>query len=159
MWAGTGAGPPPQGQDGREARSGRSGRPPTVDTMPKTTWSELLARFPTPHLVVALLPGKVHLSAHPAQQLLVRLLKKLPTQGDYAVTISRRNGQQEILCGFSASSDAALLARATDAATAMDAAGVHSFVLDGSAAKKLLTIAGPPEKRRPRATAYDRWQS
>ncbi len=130
--------------------------------MSKTTWGELLARFPTPYLVVASLPDEMQTTAHPAQQLLIRLLKKLPTQGDYAVTISRRNGQQEILCGFSASSDATLLARATDAAKASQlfAAGMHSFVLDGSAAKKLLTIAGPPEKRRHlRATALDRWKS
>jgi hypothetical protein len=130
--------------------------------MSKTTWSELLARFPTPYLVVASLPDEMHTSAHPAQQLLVRLLKELPTQGDYAVTISRRNGRQEILCGFSASCDATSLARATDASTAgqPDAAGVHSFVFDGSAAKKLLTIAGPGEKHRhPGATALDRWKS
>jgi hypothetical protein len=130
--------------------------------MSKITWGELLARFPTPYLVVASLPDEMRTTAHPAQQLLVRLLKKLPTQGDYAVTISRRNGQQEILCGFSASSDASLLAGATDTATAsqLAAAGMHSFVLDGSAAKKLLTIAGPPEKRRqPRPTAFDRWRS
>ena len=58
--------------------------------------------------------------------------------------------------------DATLLARTTDAATANqpDAAGVYSFVLDGLAAEKLLTIAGPPEKRRqPRPTALDRWRS
>jgi hypothetical protein len=130
--------------------------------MSKTTWSELLARFPTPYLVVASLPDEMHANAHPALQLLVRLLKKLPTQGDYAVIISRRNGQQEILCGFSASSDATLLARATEASAASQpvAAEAPSFVLDGSAAKKLLTIAGPPEKRRqPRATASDRWKS
>ena len=130
--------------------------------MSKTTWSELLARFPTPYLVVASLPDEMQTSsAHPAQQLLVRLLKNLPTQGDYAVTISRRNGQQEILCGFSASSDATLLARTTDASAASypDAAGVHSFVFDGSTAKKLLTIAGPGEKHRPRGAALDRWKS
>jgi hypothetical protein len=69
---------------------------------------------------------------------------------------------RRFLCGFTASCDATMLARATDASTASqpDAAEVHSFVLDGSAAKKLLTIAGPGEKHRhPRARALDRWKS
>jgi hypothetical protein len=124
--------------------------------MPKTTWSELLARFPTPHLVVALLPGKEDLSAHPAQQLLVRLLKNLPTQGDYAVTISRQSGQCEILCAFGISSDASVVAKAARAS--MSDPGRYSFVLDGSTERKLLKIAGLPEPHRPRATASDRWQ-
>ncbi len=34
----------------------------------------------------------------------------------------------------------------------------YSFVLDGSAERKLLKIAGPPEPHRPRVTWYDRWQ-
>jgi hypothetical protein len=130
--------------------------------MPKTTWYELIAQCPWPHLVVASLPDETLFSAREAQQLLMRLLKKLQPRGEYAVTISRRSGQQEIVCGFGDILDATLAARTTGASTAGQPQGTrmrHSFVLDESAARKLLTIAGPLEPHRPRATSYDRWQS
>ncbi len=131
--------------------------------MPKTTWNELISRFPSPHLVVAVLPDQAHASATAAKQLLVRLLKKLPTRGEFAVTISRRSGQPEILCGFGEGSDADLAARTADASAASvsEHSGVqHSFVLDEATERKLLTIAGPPQKRtQPRTTPNGRWQS
>jgi hypothetical protein len=95
-------------------------------------------------------------NAQSAQRLLVRLIRNLPTQGEFAVTVSRQSGKREILCAFGDSSDAALVAKA--ACASMSDRARYSFVLDGSAERKLLKIAGPPEPFRPRATASDRWQ-
>ena len=131
--------------------------------MPKTTWDGLISRFPSPHLVVASLPDETHFNANAAKQLLVRLLKKLPTRGEFAVTISRRSGQLEILCGFGDSSDANLAARTAGASTVSLSEELrvqHSFVLDEAVGRKLLTIAGQPQKRKqPRPTPYEPWQS
>ena len=70
--------------------------------------------------------------------------------------VSRQSGQREILCAFGDSSDAALIAKAANASKSDRAR--YSFVLDESAERNLLKIAGPPEPHRPRATASDRWQ-
>ena len=129
--------------------------------MLKATWNDLLARFPEPHVLVAVLPDSSEkeriFNAQPAQRLLVRLIRKLPTQGEFAVMVSRQSGQREILCAFGDGSDAALVAKA--AAASRSDRERYSLVLDESAERKLLKIAGPPEPHRPRATAYDRWQS
>ena len=130
--------------------------------MLKATWNDLLARFPEPYLLVAvLLPDSSEKesvdNAQPAQRLLVRLIRKLPTQGEFAVMVSRQSGQREILCAFGDGSDAALVAKAAGAS--MSDRVRYSFILDSSAERKLLKIPGPPEPHRPRATAYDRWQS
>ena len=66
-----------------------------------------------------------------ALRLLVRLIKKLPTHGDFAVTSSRQSGQREILCAFADSSDAALVAKAASAS--MSDRARYSFVLDEAA--------------------------
>ena len=129
--------------------------------MVKATWNDLLARFPEPHVLVAVLPGSSEkesiVNAQSAQRLLVRLIRKLPTHGEFAVMVSRQSGQCEILCAFGDSSDAALVAKAASASKSDRAR--YSFVLDGSVERNLLKIAGPPEPHRPRATSYDRWQS
>jgi hypothetical protein len=129
--------------------------------MLKATWNDLLARFPEPYLLVAVLPDSSEKesvdNAQPAQRLLVRLIRKLPTQGEFAVMVSRQSGQREILCAFGDGSDAALVAKA--AAASRSDRERYSLVLDESAERKLLKIAGPPEPHRPRAKAYDRWQS
>ena len=129
--------------------------------MLKATWNDLLARFPEPYLLVAVLPDSSEKesvdNAQPAQRLLVRLIRKLPTQGEFAVMVSRQSGQREILCAFGDGSDAALVAKA--AAASRSDRERYSLVLDESAERKLLKIAGPPEAHRPRATSYDRWQS
>ena len=126
----------------------------------KAAWTDLLARFPEPHLLVAVLPDSSEkeslVNAQSAHRLLVRLIQKLPTQGEFAVTVSRQSGQREIVCAFGDGSDAALVAKVTNAGMADGAR--HSFVLDGSAERKLTKIAGPPEPRGPRATSSDRWQ-
>ena len=126
----------------------------------KATWNDLLARFPEPHVLVAVLPDssekEIIFNAQSAQRLLVRLIKKLPTHGAFAVMISRQSGQREILCAFADSSDAAVVAKATSAY--MSDGARYSFVLDEAAECNLLKIAGPPEPHRPRATASDRWQ-
>jgi hypothetical protein len=133
------------------------------DTMLKTRWDRLITRFPSPHLVVASLPDETFFSANEAKQLLERLLRKLPTQGEYAVTISRRRGQLEILSGFGDSSDANLAARTAGASTVSlseDLRVRHSFVLNEAAGRRLLAIAGQPRKRKqPRSTPLERWQS
>jgi hypothetical protein len=120
----------------------------------------LLARFPEPYLLVAVLPDSSEkesiFNAQSAQRLLVRLIKKLPTHGEYAVMVSRQSGQREILCAFGDSSDAAVVAKAANASQSDRAR--YSFVLDEWAERKLVKIAGPPEPHRPRATASDRWQ-
>jgi hypothetical protein len=95
-------------------------------------------------------------NAQSAQRLLVRLIRKLPTHGEFAVTVSRQSGQREILCAFADSSDAAFVAAAASAS--MSGGKRYCFVLDGSAERKLLKIAGQPEKhRQPRTTPNDRW--
>jgi hypothetical protein len=133
---------------------------PTGDSMVKATWNDLLARFPEPYLLVAVLPDSSEkesiFNAQSAQRLLVRLIKKLPTHGEFAVMVSRQSGQREILCAFGDSSDGAVVAKAANASK-FDRAR-YSFVLDESAERKLVKIAGPPEPHRPRATASDRWQ-
>jgi hypothetical protein len=131
-----------------------------VTAMTKAPWDDLLARFPEPHLLIAALPDSSEkesiVNAQSAQRLLLRLIRKLPIHGDFAVMVSRQSGQREILCAFGDSSDAALVAKAARAS--MSDRARYSFVLDGSAERKLLKIAGPPEPFRPRATASDRWQ-
>jgi hypothetical protein len=126
----------------------------------KASWNDLMARFPEPHVLVAVLPGSSEkesiVNAQSAQRLLVRLIRKLPTHGEFAVTVSRQSGQREILCAFGDSSDAALVAKSTNASKSDRLR--YSFMLDGSAELKILKIAGPPEPPRPRATASDRWQ-
>ena len=87
---------------------------------------------------------------------MVRLIRNLPTHGEFAVMVSRQSGQREILCAFGDNSDAALVAKAASASRSDRAR--YSFVLDKLAEQKLFKIAGPPEPHRPRATAYDRWQ-
>jgi hypothetical protein len=129
-------------------------------TAMKATWNDLLARFPEPHLLVAVLPASSEkesiFNAQSAQRLMLRLIRKLSTKADFAVTVSRQSGQREILCAFADSSDARLFASIANASVS-DCAR-YSFLLDGSAEQKLLKIAGPPQPHRPRATAYDRWQ-
>ena len=125
----------------------------------KASWNDLMARFPEPHVLVAVLPGSSEkesiVNAQSAQRLLVRLIRKLPTHGEFAVTVSRQSEQREILCAFGDGSDAALVAKAANASKSDRLR--YSFMLDGSAELKILKIAGPPEKHRPRATS-DRWQ-
>jgi hypothetical protein len=133
-----------------------------VTAMVKAPWNDLFARLPQPHLLVAVLPDSSEtesiFNAQSAQRLLVRLIRKLPTHGEFAVTVSRQSGRREILCAFGDSSDAALVAKATNAS--VSGRGRHSFVLDESAERQLIKIAGPPEKhRQPRTSPYDRWQS
>ena len=129
--------------------------------MVKATWNDLLARSPEPHLLVAVLPDASEeesiFNAQSAQRLMVRLIRKLPVHGEFAVTVSRQSGQREILCAFADSSDAALVAKVASAS--MSDRVRYSFVLDESAERKILKIAGPPEPHRARATSYDRWQS
>jgi hypothetical protein len=130
-----------------------------VEAMVKATWNDLLARFPEPHLLVAVLPGSDKESifnAQSAQRLMVRLIRKLSTKADFAVTVSRQSGQPEILCAFADSSDARLFASIANASVS-DCAR-YSFLFDGAAERKLLKIAGPPEPHRPHATASDRKQ-
>jgi len=140
--------------------SRNKGRGSLVTAMVKATWNDLLARFPQPHLLVAVLPASSEkesiFNAQSAQRLMVRLIKKLSTKADFAVTVSRQSGQREILCAFADSSDARLFASIANASVS-DCAR-YSFLLDGSAEQKLLKIAGPPEPHRRCATAYDRWQ-
>ena len=130
-------------------------------TAMKATWNDLLARFPDPYVLVAVLPDSSEMesifNAHSAQRLMVRLIRNLPTHGEFAVMVSRQSGQREILCAFGDGSDAALVAKA--ACASMSDRARYSFVLDESAERNLLKIAGPPEPHRPRATSYNRWQS
>jgi hypothetical protein len=128
--------------------------------MAKAAWDDLLARFQQPHLLVAVLPGSTEkdmlFNAHSAQRLLVRLIRKLSTKADFAVTVSRQSGQTEILCAFGDSSDATLFANLTKAS--VSGCARYSFLLDQSAERRLIKMAGPPEPhRRPRLTSYERW--
>ena len=72
--------------------------------MTKAPWDDLLARFPEPYLLVAVLPDlskKESIdNAQSAHRLLVRLIKNLPTQGEFAVMVSRQSGKREIMCAF-----------------------------------------------------------
>jgi hypothetical protein len=66
-------------------------------------------------LLVAVLPDSSEkeslFSAQLAHRLLVRLIQKLPTQGEFGVTVYRQSGQREIVCAFGDGSDAALIAK------------------------------------------------
>ena len=101
--------------------------------MAKAGWCDLLARLPDPHIVVAALPDPTEeesvFNALSAQRLLVRLIRKLPTTGEFAVTVSRQSGKREILCAFEESSDADIVAKAAKATKApMSLAhGIPSF--------------------------------
>jgi hypothetical protein len=118
--------------------------------MAKVAWEDFLARDPHPHLLVAVLPGSSEKdalsSAHSAQRLLVRLIRKLSTKADFAVTVSRHSGQREILCAFADGSDARLFASIANASEAGCAR--YSFLLDEFAEERLLKVAGPPEPHR-----------
>ena len=121
--------------------------------MAKAGWNDLMARFPEPHLLVAQLPTsdeKDMLSnAQAAQRLLVRLIRKLPTKGEFAVTVSRLSGKREVLCAFADSSDARLVAKAAEAAKAPTSSRErYSFILDHSAERKITEIAGHPAPHR-----------
>ena len=67
---------------------------PTGDSMLKATWNDLLARFPEPHVLVAVLPDSSEkesiFNAQSAQRLMVRLIRNLPTHGEFAVMVSRQ---------------------------------------------------------------------
>jgi len=122
--------------------------------MSKTGWGDLISRFPEPHIVVAVLPDvaeKATLSnAQSAHRLLVRLIRKVTTKRDFAVTVSRQSGEREVLCAFADGSDARLFANITNASVVGGAR--YSFLLDESAEEKLAEIAGPPQPyRHPRA--------
>ena len=135
--------------------------------MPKALWSDLLARSPGPHLLAAVLPDATKeqslSNGQSAQRLMMRLLNKLRLRGDYAVTISRRNKQREILCAFTDADDVSNVARTIGASEAINregSAGRYTFALDTATELKLVTLAGPPEAHRsPRTTPYQRWQS
>ena len=126
--------------------------------MAKAGWSDLLSRYPEAHLLIAVLPDSSEeerlFNAQSAQRLLVRLIRKLRTQGEFAVTVSRQSGQREILCAFGNSSDAAVVAKAAKAPSSGRTR--YSFVLDDRAEQSLAKIAGPPQpQRQPRATHYE----
>jgi hypothetical protein len=78
----------------------------------------------------------------------VRLIRRMPTRGDFALSVSRQSGRREIICAFGDKSDAALLAKVTDASVSDNAR--HSFILDEPAELKLLKLAGSGERYRPR---------
>lgn len=130
--------------------------------MAKTTWGDLLARFPNAPLVIAVLPdsseGKTLSDAHPAQRLLVRLIRKVSPQADFAVTVSRQNSQREVQCAFEDGSDARLFANITNAS--VFGRGRYSFALDELAEERLAQIAGPPQPhRKMRTTSDEGWQA
>ena len=90
--------------------------------MLKASWTDLLSRFPEPHIVVASLPDASEeesmSNAQSAQRLLVRVIRKLPITGEFAVTVCRQSGKREILCAFGGSSAAAVVAEAAKATKA-----------------------------------------
>ncbi len=126
----------------------------------KAGWDDLVAHFPEPYLVVAQLPDSSEeaalVSAQSAQKLMVRLIRKLPTQGVFAVRVSRQSGQRRIVCAFGDSSDAALVANVTKAASS-DRTSV--FVLDETAEQELFKIAGPGATHRRVRTTLQEWNS
>ena len=130
--------------------------------MAKAAWNELLASHPKPHIVVAQLPGFSEeerlSSALSAVRLLIRLIRKLPTKGSFAVAISRQSGQREVVCAFGDSSDADLMAKITGASAANDRRGARPvFTLDHAAEQELNKIAGqPPKRSNPRTTWHQR---
>jgi len=108
-----------------------------VTAMVKATWNDLLARFPEPHVLVAVLPDSSEkesiVNAQSARQLLVRLIRKPPVHGEFAVMVFRQSGQREIHCAFGDSSDAALIAKAANASKS-DRAGTPSCLMDRQSA-------------------------
>src|SRR4030095_6396047 len=98
----------PGGRNGGSCRThvyrSQGGGSQLVTAMLKATWNDLLARFPEPHVLVAVLPDSSEkesiFNAQSAQRLMVRLIRNLPTHGEFAVMVSRQSGQREILCAF-----------------------------------------------------------
>jgi hypothetical protein len=133
--------------------------------MAKARWNDLINRCPGAPLLIAVLPDSSEkerlFNAQSAQRLLVRLIRKLEPQGEFAVTVSRQSSQREILCAFGDSSDAAVVAKIAKAALAPSPGRVrYSFVLDERAEQSLTKIAGAPQpQRQPRMTPYERWQA
>jgi len=126
----------------------------------KAGWDDLVAQFPDPYLVVAQIPDSseddVLLNAHSARKLMVRLIRKLPTQGMFAVNISRESGQRRIICAFADSSDVALVANVTKASSSDR---TSFFVLDETAERELFKIAGPGATHRRVRTTLQEWNS
>lgn len=130
--------------------------------MAKTDWNELLTRCRTPHLLVAVLPGSSErerlFNAQSAVRLLVRLIRKLPTKDEFAVTVSRQSEQREIVCAFRDGADAAMVANVANASKSGSAR--YFFVLDETAEEALINVAGQPQiNRHSRTTPYERWNA
>ena len=132
--------------------------------MAKAAWNDLLANNPEPYLVVALLPSSSEeeriSNAQSAIRLLVRLIRKLPIKGSFAVAVSRQSGQRKVVCAFGDSSDADLMAWITGATVATDRRDAPPvFTLDHNKEDELTRIAGlPPARRYPRTSWHERWE-
>ena len=129
--------------------------------MPKVTWNDLIESFPEAHLVVAVLPDRSGeesiANGQAAQQLLIRFLKKLPIQGNYAVTILRHDGRREIVCAFRDLADAEQAARAVGASSKHKhgAASEYRILLRPAVEQRIWSVAGPPTTHKlPRKPSY-----
>ena len=57
--------------------------------MPKVTWSEAMVRFPAGHLVVGIIDEDFSGTPRKGLDTLAKLLRRLRSKGDYALTLSR----------------------------------------------------------------------
>ena len=131
--------------------------------MPKVLWYDLIERFPEANLVVAVLPDrsgeKAISNGQEAQQLLIRFLKKLRIQGEYAVTILRHEGRREVVCAFRDPVDAVQVAGAigVSANYKQGAAIEYRILMRPSVEQRIWSVAGPPATHKvPRKPSYGR---
>lgn len=123
--------------------------------MPILQWTAFVEARPQAHLVVAApaVDAGPQTEARTHLELLKRLLRKLPVQGDYAATIARAPQGWEICCAFERLADADLLAAFGEArprAIGPAWASVRRFVLDAPSLQRITRLAGPPQSRRRR---------
>lgn len=123
--------------------------------MPLLQWTAFVERRPRAHLVVAAPADDPNApsDARTQLELLKRLLRKLPVEGDYAATIARAPQGWEICCGFERLADADLFAafgQARPSAIGVAWASARRFVLDTASLQRITKLAGPPQSRRRR---------
>jgi hypothetical protein len=102
--------------------------------MPKVTWSEAMVRFPVGHLVAGILDEDLSGTPRKAYDALAKLLRRLSSKGDYALTISRQRERVEIHCVFENENDARRVSEALQAGVMGRYPGWASqreFTLDG----------------------------
>ncbi len=109
-----------------------------MTAMAKATWNDLLARFPEPYVLVAVLPASCEkesiFNAQSAQRLMLRLIRKLSTKADFAVTVSGR-ADSEKYCALLETAPMPPLLRRLPALPCQTVSGTPSCLMDRQSGK------------------------